>query len=111
IDGIGPKRAYTLIKKYGSIEEIIKNEKVKITKDFDYEGARYIFKNLSATGERGDFRIDYENIDVEKVVEFLCKKKGFDEQRVRNTMNKVLESRKKGSQRRLDSFFIKKSQL
>jgi flap endonuclease-1 len=46
IMGMGPITAYKLINKYGSIEEIIKNnEKFNIPENFDYVKARDLFKN------------------------------------------------------------------
>jgi flap endonuclease-1 len=46
IMGMGPITAYKLIIKYGSIEEIIKNnEKFNIPENFDYIKARDLFKN------------------------------------------------------------------
>jgi flap endonuclease-1 len=51
IDGIGPKKAYDLIKKYRTIDNIIMqdsnfiNEKYKLPENFNYHAAKNYFKN------------------------------------------------------------------
>ena len=107
IKGVGPKRALEYIRKYGSIEKILENEKIEVPENFDYVKARKIFEELSELGETETFQIEYDNIDKNGVIEFLCKEKGFDETRVANGVEKILNSRKKGNQLRLDSFFTK----
>lgn len=111
IKGIGYKRAYDFIKKHGSIEEIIKEEKVEIPENFDFKSAREIFKNLSSLcklEEDACLEIDFEQIDKNGLVEFLVKEKGFDEQRVINGVERLIKANKKGNQTKLDSFFQKK---
>ncbi|KAI8920252.1 PIN domain-like protein [Powellomyces hirtus] len=47
LTGVGPKRAFNLIRKYGSMEEILKNEpKWTAGEHWDYEAARNVFLNL-----------------------------------------------------------------
>jgi flap endonuclease-1 len=46
--GIGPKRAFQLIKQYGNIETILKNidkSKYQVPEKFPFEDIRDIFKN------------------------------------------------------------------
>lgn len=46
IHGLGPINAHKLLKEHGSIEEIIRlNTKFEIPDNFEYEKARYLFKN------------------------------------------------------------------
>lgn len=51
IRGIGPKKAYEYIKKYGSIEGISTETRFKIPEDFDYIKIRTLFKNCGSENE------------------------------------------------------------
>lgn len=108
IRGIGYKRAYDYIKKHGSIEEVLSNEKLERPENFDFVGARKIFKELSELGEPMSFSIRYDGIDRNGLIEYLCREKGFDENRVSSGVEKMLRAQKKGNQTRLDGFFAKK---
>jgi len=105
VKGIGYKGAYELVKKHGTIEKIVENEKVEVGENFDYKAARRIFNELSSAGEAGQFEIMYDDIDKNGLIEFLVKEKGFDEARVTSGIEKLIKTRDKSSQRRLDSFF------
>lgn len=105
--GIGPKRAYDFIKKHGSIEQILANEVVEIPEKFDFESARAIFKELPEIGIKQNFQIEYENIDKKAIIQFMVVEKGFDELRVSNGVDKIINCRKKSNQLKLESFFCK----
>lgn len=108
IKGIGYKRAFDLIKKYGSIDEILKNETLEMPENFDYCNARRIFNELSEMGDPGNFFIDYDSIDQAGLVDYLCKEKGFDETRVLKGVEKVMKTQKRGNQTKISDFFTKK---
>ncbi|KAI5149202.1 flap endonuclease-1 [Enteropsectra breve] len=107
IKGVGPKKAFEYIKKHGSIEKILENENLAVPEKFNYQGAREIFQELPKMGNTEKFAIDYERIDKDGLVDFLCKEKSFNEQRVLNGVEKIMKARKTGSQMRLESFFKK----
>jgi len=101
IKGVGPKTAYKYISKYGSLEKVLENESIHL--DADYKAIREIFLHPKVTD---DYDLKFKTIDIEGVVEFLCEERGFDKERVINT----LRIAKKGQvsalqQKRLDSFF------
>lgn len=103
---IGPKRGYDLIKKYGTIEKILENNKIDVSEKFDYVGARKIFNELGNMGEDCTFKIDYDRINIEKLVEFMVGEKGFNEKRITIGMERMMKNKKtNGSQMRLDTFF------
>lgn len=108
IKGIGPKRALELIRKKKSIENILEDENLDIPENFDFKRARSIFKELSEVGENHNFSIEYDSIDKPGLIDFLCKEKGFDETRVSNGIDKILNSKSKKKQLKLDAFFSKK---
>jgi len=107
IKGIGPKRAYELITKHKSIEEILKNidkSKYQVPVDWKYAVARQLFKEpdvLDAT----TMQLKWKEPDEEGLVKFLCGDRQFNEDRVRSGAQKVLKSLKTATQGRLDSFF------
>ncbi|KAI4291916.1 flap endonuclease-1 [Pancytospora philotis] len=107
IKGIGPKRALEHIKQHGSIEKMLENEKLELPANYSYELARGIFKDLSSIGDEHTFRIDYENIDRDAIMKYLCEEKGFDTTRISNGIEKLTKTYKKGSQLKLDSFFVR----
>ena len=102
--GIGPKTAVKLIKEHKNIETILEQPKmVDATIDFDIDNIRNIFLNPPTIT---DYSLNWTTPKVDKVVEFLSGERGFSETRVRNALEKTLntvEEQKK--QPTLDSFF------
>eukprot|EP00298_Acanthocystis_sp_HF-20_P006298 c16202_g1_i1.p1 GENE.c16202_g1_i1~~c16202_g1_i1.p1 ORF type:complete len:382 (+),score=179.00 c16202_g1_i1:51-1196(+) len=107
IRGIGPTRALQLIKKHGNIENIIANldtTKYPLPESFEYNEVRRLFKTPDVTDpESVDFK--WNAPDEEGLVEFLCKEKGFNEPRVRSSIEKLKKCRKGAGQQRLENFF------
>ncbi|EOB14980.1 Flap endonuclease 1-B [Nosema bombycis CQ1] len=118
LKGVGLKKALGLIKKYRTIEKIIEEDNVvkkdnngKLDYDFNFDDARTIFKELiflESDFKEEDLKIKWNEIDLEKIKDFLVKEKQFDEVRVTNGVNKLIASQKKPKQSKLDRFFIKK---
>ncbi|PRP82352.1 hypothetical protein PROFUN_10256 [Planoprotostelium fungivorum] len=107
IKGIGPVRAFDLIKKHGSLEEIIKNldsTKYPIPESFDYVRVRQLFKEPD-TLPASQIDLKWKDPDEEGLIEFLVKEKGFAEDRVKSGIEKLKKSRGTSVQNRLDSYF------
>lgn len=107
IKGIGPKRAVDLIKQYKSIEEIIKHidtNKYTLPEEWPYQEARELFKNPEVLQD-ADINLKWEAPNEEELVKFLVEEKGFNEDRIRSGIKKILKARKGSTQGRLDSFF------
>ncbi|CAG8556584.1 4980_t:CDS:10 [Dentiscutata erythropus] len=99
IKGIGPHRAVELIKKHKTLEGIINNldtKKYPIPEDWQYDEARELFRNPE---------IKWKDPDVDGIVGFLVREKGFNEDRVRKGVEKLSKNLKAATQGRLDSFF------
>ncbi|KAL6122066.1 hypothetical protein NUSPORA_00914 [Nucleospora cyclopteri] len=120
LKGIGPKRALALINEHRTIDIILKeNPNMEILgENFDYEKAREIFNTLSnkeinqelsleAISNISKLKVDFNEIAVEPVVEYLVDEKGFDKIRVTNGVNKILAMKNKGKQMKLEQFFKK----
>ena len=107
IKGIGPVKALQLIKKHGSIEEMLKDldkEKYPVPEDWPFAEARELFKNPDVVKTEG-LDLKWTAPDEEGVVAFLVGEKSFNEDRVRNTLKKLKAARVKSSQNRLETFF------
>lgn len=96
IKGIGPKKAYQLIKKYGSVKQV---SSVKIE---NYEEIKNIFLNPEVS-DPGHIKVP--ELDEQKATEILVKNHDFSAERVTSGLNRVKEARKQGVQRSIDSFF------
>lgn len=82
--GIGPKTALKLIKENGRLENV---EKVKhLLPDVPYQEIRNIFLNPEIP--KVD-KIEFGDIDREKVLDFLCVEKSFSADRVSGTLDKM----------------------
>ena len=105
VKGIGPKRAYELIKRYGSLQRALEAGAVKRS-DFpvDPEEIRRIFLEPEVTD---DYTIGWSEPDVEGVVDFLCGEHDFSEDRVRKALNRVLEGLRRAKKKalKLTDFF------
>ncbi len=98
---IGPKTALELVQKFDSFERIIRE--TKFEPQFDFKKVEEIFLKPKFSG---DFKIEFREPEVEKVVEFLCEKHDFSEVRVRSALAKISQkSKEKGEQSRLDAWF------
>jgi flap endonuclease-1 len=96
IRGIGPKKAYQLIKKYGSIKNI---PSIKIE---NYEEIFSIFMNPEVVDVD---QIRTPELNEQKVAEILVSRHDFSGDRVASSLLRVKEARKMGVQRSIDSFF------
>ncbi len=104
IKGIGPKTALKLVKQYGTgmdnFDKLFKE--VKWDESFNYDW-KDIFKTIKHTEITTDYSIKFKEVDDEKVIEVLCKKHDFSEERTR----KVLENlhKKPIAQKGLGEYF------
>lgn len=107
IRGIGPKRAFELITKHKSIEEILKHidtKKYTVPEDWNFEIARGLFKKPEIL-DVDKIDLKWKEPDEDGLVKFLCGDRQFNEDRVRSGAKKIMKSLKTATQGRLDSFF------
>ncbi|KAI9348174.1 PIN domain-like protein [Obelidium mucronatum] len=107
IKGIGPTRAVSLIKEHKNIETILKHidkNKYTIPEDWPYKEARQLFLTPSVT-EAVDLDVKWEAPDEEEVVKYLVGEKGFNEDRVRSAIQKLIKTRTGTTQGRLGDYF------
>jgi flap endonuclease-1 len=91
VKGLGPKTALKLIKEHGNLENALPNLK---NAEFPAEPQRIreIFLHPKVTD---NYKIKWEEPDVEGVVDFICRERDFSEDRVR----KALEKMRKGTEK------------
>ena len=105
-EGIGPKRAYELIKRYGSLKRVVELRKVRWKYPFSVDEIRNIFLNPPISD---DYRIEFKEPNFDGIIELLVEEHDFSRERVEKELNEVrkrLEREKKGGvQASLDMFF------
>ena len=110
IKGIGQHKALDLIKKYGSLENIIQNNvkvgqvEIQIEKEL-IERIKEIF--LYPNIKKDYPKIIWEKIKYEKVEELLIEQHNFSNQRVQNAIERLKKQNSSKTQVSLDSFFKK----
>ena len=91
VKGIGPKTAVKLIKQHGSLEKLIPT-----LKDAEFpaepQRIREIFLNPKVTD---NYKLAWNEPDVEGIVDFLCRERDFSEERVRKALKKMTEGLRK----------------
>lgn len=104
IKGIGHKTALKLVKEYGDKEpdfdRLFKDKGWDEYFNYDWKDVFNIIKDTETTG---DYKIMFKDVDTEKVVEILCKKHDFSEERVRKILEPLYTKPK--SQKGLGEWF------
>jgi flap endonuclease-1 len=91
IKGLGPKTALKLIKQYGTLENAlpyIKNASFPVEPNC----IRAVFLHPEVTD---NYTIAWKEPNVNGVIDFMCRQKEFSEERVRKSLDKMLEGTKK----------------
>jgi flap endonuclease-1 len=91
IKGLGPKTALKLIKQYGTLENALPNIK-KPSFPVEPNCIREVFLHPQVTD---NYTLEWKEPNAEGVVDFLCRQKEFSEERVRKSLNKMLEGNRK----------------
>jgi flap endonuclease-1 len=101
IKGIGPKKALELVKKFGSIEEIIKTE---LGEKFEVDPleVKGIFLNPNVTDK---YEIKWGEPDPEGIKKFLCDEHDFSESRVESGIEKLMKGSKERGQVSIERWF------
>jgi flap endonuclease-1 len=90
IKGIGPKTALKLVKEYGTgmnnFDKLFLENKWKEHFDYDWKEVFNVIKHTETTT---DYNLQFKDVDDEKVVEILCKKHDFNEERTRAVLEKL----------------------
>ncbi|EKM51798.1 uncharacterized protein PHACADRAFT_102664 [Phanerochaete carnosa HHB-10118-sp] len=109
IKGVGPKSALKLIREYGGLAEVVEHLREKcggisVPDEWPWEEAKKLFEKPDVT-PASEVEIEWKGPDVEGLVDFLVKEKGFNEDRVRKGAEKLTKGVAAKQQGRLDGFF------
>ena len=91
IKGLGPKTALKLIKQYGTLEKALPKIE-NATFPVDPNCIRQIFLHPEVTD---NYKIEWRQPNVEGIIDFMCREKEFSEERVRKSVERMLEGSKK----------------
>jgi flap endonuclease-1 len=101
VEGIGPKKAYALIREHGSAERALEARGMEV--DFDVGEIRELFLRHRV---RDDYDLEWRIPDKEGVVSFLCGDRDFSKERVEKALERMEKALKvTRAQRSLDSWF------
>jgi len=127
IKGIGPKTAYKLMQEHGNLNEVLEHLRAKavakqnddaeegkkkrggiqIPEEWPWEEAKKLFENPDVT-PADQIDLEWKEPDVEGLVDFLVREKGFMEDRVRKSCEKLTKAVNAKQQGRIDGFFAVK---
>ncbi|MCW4015034.1 MAG: flap endonuclease-1 [Candidatus Bathyarchaeota archaeon] len=102
VKGVGPKTALKLIKKHGSIEDVLPRlEDVEF--NADPNEIRKIFLHPKVTD---NYQLEWKAPNVDGVIDFLCRERDFSEDRVRKALARMSAGIKESkSKTTLESWF------
>lgn len=109
IPGVGPVTAYKLIQEHKTLENIInhlkeKEGKIKVPENWPYEVVQDLFKNPEVT-PAAEVDLKWNPPNVDGLVDYLVKEKGFSEERVRAGAAKLTKGFNAKPQGRIMDFF------
>ncbi|KAK9433804.1 PIN domain-like protein [Lipomyces doorenjongii] len=110
VKGIGPATAVKLLREHKDLDGLVKyikdhpESRYKIPENWPYQDARELFLNPEIV-DPATLDLRWEEPDVEGLVDYLVKEKGFSEDRVRNGASRLMKNLKTAQQGRLDGFF------
>ncbi|KAI0059602.1 PIN domain-like protein [Artomyces pyxidatus] len=126
IKGVGPKSALKLIREYGGLEGVVEHlrekqaEKedaaedgkkkkggIQVPEEWPWEEAKKIFEKPDVM-PADEVELEWKAPDVDGLVDFLVRDKGFNEERVRKGAEKLAKFLNAKQQGRLDGFFTVK---
>ena len=118
IGGVGPIKAFNLVKEHGKIEGVLemlkrhnddpnKKQKYVIPEQFLFEESRDLFKGPDVITEKAEIEalLKWETPDQEALRSYLVNDKAFAENKVESGIKKLGQCKGKVNQGRLDMFF------
>lgn len=96
---VGAKTALKLIRKYGSLNEVLK------AKDLEIENLGAITELFRNPPYREDFTVDFVKPNRNGIIDFLCNEHDFSLNRIEPYVDTLEAASQKQSQKSLDSFF------
>eukprot|EP01056_Protomagalhaensia_sp_Gyna25_P003111 Protomagalhaensia_sp_Gyna_25__3110@NODE_284_length_4045_cov_39_042936_g218_i0_p1_GENE_NODE_284_length_4045_cov_39_042936_g218_i0NODE_284_length_4045_cov_39_042936_g218_i0_p1_ORF_typecomplete_len390_score77_29XPG_I/PF00867_18/1_5e30XPG_N/PF00752_17/5_9e285_3_exonuc/PF01367_20/0_0001XPG_I_2/PF12813_7/0_00335_3_exonuc_N/PF02739_16/0_0047DUF4142/PF13628_6/0_16DUF4142/PF13628_6/1_6e03_NODE_284_length_4045_cov_39_042936_g218_i07881957 len=111
IRGVGPNKAYQLIFKHHTIENVLvelekaDSKSIVVPDDFPYQEARQFFLNPEVTPAENLPDLNWVEADEEGLIQFLVDENQFSKDRVTSAIARLKKARRLHCQTRLESFF------
>ena len=107
IKGIGPKKALVLVQRYKqpySIFQAVEKQLLQEGRemDFNWQEIFEIFKKPNVIKE---YKIEFKEVDEEKIKRILCERHDFSAERVDSALAKLKEAKEINKQKGLDQWF------
>lgn len=103
IKGIGPKTALKLVKEHKSdFDSLFKEVKWSENFVFPWTDVFYLIKKIPVTDK---YKLEWKDIDKDKILKILVDKHDFSEERVNNTLQRLIEEKENKQQKGLTDFF------
>jgi flap endonuclease-1 len=99
VKGFGAKKAVKALKEFNDLETVIKEKELEIP---EFEVVRKIFKEPNVID---DYTLEWNAVDEDEVLRYLCEERNFAEDRVKNTLDGFLKFRSAVAQKSLDQWF------
>jgi len=97
VRGIGPKKALTLVRKHEDINDIFK--------EVDITNWKEIYNLFVDPKFSKEYKLEWNEIDIDKIKDLLVKRHEFNEERVDNLIAKYKDECKDHDQKGLSEFF------
>lgn len=89
--GIGPKKAKKIIEDHGSLKSALEKGVIEADPKVDVGAIREIFLNPNITD---DYRLEWSEVDVERVKKILCEDHDFSVERVEAALERLKKTKK-----------------
>ncbi len=91
-EGIGPKRALELIKKYPKLSILFSKRRKKEKIEWDFEvSPDILFSYIKTMPVTLDYKLKWVPPDKRKLIKFLCEERDFSKERVKAALNRIKE--------------------
>ncbi len=97
--GIGPKKALKLIKEFGKIENLPIEIREKVDENFDEIRNILLYPEIDK-----QYKIEYGVFQEDKIYDFLCNEKGFNEKRVKIAIDRLKKYYEKKTQTKIEKW-------
>ncbi len=101
IKGIGPKKGLKLVKEHGEdFEKVFAS--VDWPFDYSWKEPFKLIKNMKVTDK---YKLEWKKVNQEKVIEILCKRHDFSEERVVKKLKDISKKQEKQKQKGLSQWY------
>jgi flap endonuclease-1 len=102
VKGIGPKTALKMIKEHKTLDKVL--EQVEWGFDIDAHKIYEFFLNPPVSSK---YEIEWKQSDKDKLMKLMVEEHDFSQERIENTVNKFIETKREGTQSRLGDWLKK----